>query len=95
MPFQCKLCETEWVYTTHVCADCRKIKNLMNIYGKPQVIQVLENVLVRNTAGILNKETDLLKKGLVKIKEETKEEIKKEPEVEQIKVIETRSKRPK
>ena len=87
MPFQCKLCETEYVFTTHVCPDCRKIKNLMNIYGKVQVIQVLENVLVRNTAGILNKETDLLKKGLVKTKEE--EEIKKELIEDK---IETRSK---
>jgi|TARA_R110002110_G_scaffold118058_3_gene291603 hypothetical protein len=59
----------------------------MNIYGKVQVIQVLENVLVRNTAGILNKETDLLKKGLVKTKEE--EEIKKELIEDK---IETRSK---
>ena len=87
MPFYCKLCETEYVFTTHVCPDCRKIKNLMNIYGKVQVIQVLENVLVRNTAGILNKETDLLKKGLVKTKEE--EEIKKELIEDK---IETRSK---
>ena len=87
MPFQCKLCESEYVFTTHVCPDCRKIKNLMNIYGKPQVILVLENVLVRNTAGILNKETDLLKKGLVKTKEE--EEIKKELIEDK---IETRSK---
>ena len=87
MPFYCKLCETEYVFTTHVCPDCRKIKNLMNIYGKVQVIQVLENVLVRNTAGILNKESDLLKKGLVKTKEE--EEIKKELIEDK---IETRSK---
>ena len=87
MPFQCKLCESEYVFTTHVCPDCRKIKNLMNIYGKPQVILVLENVLVRNTAGILNKESDLLKKGLVKTKEE--EEIKKELIEDK---IETRSK---
>tara|TARA_R110000823_G_scaffold263740_1_gene384074 strand:- start:387 stop:581 length:195 start_codon:yes stop_codon:yes gene_type:complete len=61
----------------------------MNIYGKPQVIQVLENVLVRNTAGILNKETDLLKKGLVKIKEETKELVIEEVKEDK---IETRSK---
>lgn len=87
MPFQCKLCESEYVFTTHVCPDCRKIKNLMNIYGKSQVILVLENVLVRNTAGILNKESDLLKKGLVKTKEE--EEIKKELIEDK---IETRSK---
>tara|TARA_R110000782_G_scaffold47511_2_gene104485 strand:- start:252 stop:440 length:189 start_codon:yes stop_codon:yes gene_type:complete len=59
----------------------------MNIYGKSQVILVLENVLVRNTAGILNKESDLLKKGLVKTKEE--EEIKKELIEDK---IETRSK---
>jgi len=83
----CRLCEEVNVFTTHVCCDCRKIKNLMNIYGKPQVIQVLENVLVRNTAGILNKESDLLKKGLVKTKEE--EEIKKELIEDK---IETRSK---
>ena len=83
----CRLCEEVNVFTTHVCSDCRKIKNLMNIYGKVQVIQVLENVLVRNTAGILNKETDLLKKGLVKTKEE--EEIKKELIEDK---IETRSK---
>ena len=83
----CRLCEEVNVFTTQVCSDCRKIKNLMNIYGKPQVIQVLENVLVRNTAGILNKESDLLKKGLVKTKEE--EEIKKELIEDK---IETRSK---
>ena len=90
MVWSCRLCEEVSVYLSHVCADCRKIKNLMNIYGKVQVIQVLENVLVRNTAGILNKETDLLKKGLVKIKEETKELVIEE--VKEDKVIETRSK---
>mgnify|MGYP003626949239 CR=1 FL=1 len=83
MVFQCKMCELEWVYTTHVCPDCRKIKNLMNIYGKPQVISVLDNVLVRNTAGIINKEEDIKRKGLVKTKvEETKEEDKVEDKVE-------------
>tara|TARA_R110001592_G_scaffold184319_4_gene428067 strand:+ start:466 stop:672 length:207 start_codon:yes stop_codon:yes gene_type:complete len=68
----------------------------MNIYGKPQVIQVLENVLIRNTAGILNKESDLLKKGLVKTKEDAEKSLeKKEVEETVVKVIETRSKRPK
>tara|TARA_R110002060_G_scaffold63945_1_gene73174 strand:+ start:322 stop:492 length:171 start_codon:yes stop_codon:yes gene_type:complete len=46
----------------------------MNIYGKPQIISVLDNVLVRNPLGINNKEDDLKKKGLAKIEEE-KEEI--------------------
>ena len=81
MVFQCKMCELEWVYTTHVCPDCRKIKNLMNIYGKSEVIQVLENVLVRNKAGILNKETDLLKKGLVKIIDDKTEAVEEEDKV--------------
>ena len=81
--WSCRLCEEVVCWTTHVCPDCRKIKNLMNIYGKTQVISVLDNVLVRNTAGIINKEEDIKRKGLVKTKvEETKEEDKVEDKVE-------------
>ena len=47
----------------------------MNIYGKVQVISVLDNVLVRNTAGIINKEEDIKRKGLVKIIDDRKETI--------------------
>ena len=72
--WSCRMCEEVTCWTTHVCEDCRKIKNLMNIYGKPQIISVLDNVLVRNPLGINNKEDDLKKKGLAKIEEE-KEEI--------------------
>tara|TARA_R110002012_G_scaffold13176_3_gene57092 strand:+ start:119 stop:361 length:243 start_codon:yes stop_codon:yes gene_type:complete len=71
--------ETCW--TTHVCPDCRKIKNLMNIYGKVQVISVLDNVLVRNTAGIINKEEDIKRKGLVKVPEEKTEAVEEEDKV--------------
>ena len=53
----------------------------MNIYGKTQVISVLDNVLVRNTAGIINKEEDIKRKGLVKIPEEKKETIDEEEKV--------------
>tara|TARA_R110002072_G_scaffold2515_3_gene21255 strand:- start:264 stop:437 length:174 start_codon:yes stop_codon:yes gene_type:complete len=45
----------------------------MNIYGKPQIISVLDNVLVRNPLGIVNKEEDLKKKGLVKVEDEAKQ----------------------
>ena len=65
--WSCRMCEEVTCWTTHVCEDCRKIKNLMNIYGKPQIISVLDNVLVRNPLGIINKEEDLKKKGLVKV----------------------------
>ena len=66
----CRMCEEVTCWTTHVCEDCRKKKNLMNIYGKPQIISVLDNVLVRNPLGIVNKEDDLKKKGLVKVEDE-------------------------
>ena len=71
--WSCRLCEEVTCWTTHVCEDCRKIKNLMNIYGKPQIISVLDNVLVRNPLGIINKEDDLKKKGLVKVEDEAKQ----------------------
>lgn len=71
--WSCRMCEEVTCWTTHVCEDCRKIKNLMNIYGKPQIISVLDNVLVRNPLGIVNKEEDLKKKGLVKVEDEAKQ----------------------
>ena len=80
----CRLCEMETCWTTHVCPDCRKIKNLMNIYGKTQVISVLDNVLVRNTAGIINKEEDIKRKGLVKIVEDKKETIEETTDEDKI-----------
>ena len=73
--WSCRMCEEVTCWTTQVCEDCRKIKNLMNIYGKPQILSVLDNVLIRNPLGINNKEDDLKRKGLAKIEEE-KEEIK-------------------
>lgn len=74
MVWACRMCEEVTCWTTHVCEDCRKIKNLMNIYGKQQILSVLDNVLIRNPLGINNKEEDLKKKGLTKLEEE-KEEI--------------------
>lgn len=53
----------------------------MNIYGKTQVISVLDNVLVRNTAGIINKEEDIKRKGLVKVPEEKTEAVEEEDKV--------------
>lgn len=44
--FECKLCEKETCYTTHICEKCRRIKHLINLYGD-RVYDVLEEVLVR------------------------------------------------
>ena len=43
----CYLCEKETVYTTYFCEHCRRIKHLLNLYGK-RVNYVLEAVLIRN-----------------------------------------------
>ena len=44
--FECKLCEKETCFTTHICEKCRRIKHLINLYGD-RVYEVLEEVLVR------------------------------------------------
>lgn len=45
--FECRLCEIEACYTSHVCVKCRRIKHLLNLYGD-RVYEVLEAVLVRS-----------------------------------------------
>ena len=45
MPFYCKLCELDLVFTTYICVNCRKIKHYQNIYGKDVVLKVLETNL--------------------------------------------------
>lgn len=46
MPFLCKLCETEYCFTTYICEDCRTIRHLMNLYSKDIVLGVLDKCLV-------------------------------------------------
>ena len=45
---RCYLCEKESVLTTYFCDDCRKIKNIMNVYSKRDVLSILEQVCLRN-----------------------------------------------
>jgi len=44
--FSCALCESEWVFGQNVCADCRQIRHLMNIYSKNAVLKCLNKCLV-------------------------------------------------
>jgi len=47
MFFNCKICD-EW--TIHyVCKACNRIRDMVNLYTKDTVLEVLENVLVRDT----------------------------------------------
>ena len=62
--WSCAMCEREYVLTTKVCPDCRKIKNFMNCYSRERVLEIVENVLSRTEDKQDNK-----------IKEEVKKEI--------------------
>ena len=48
MVFQCYLCEKESVYMSWFCDDCRKIKNIMNVYGKDSVLDILNKTCLRD-----------------------------------------------
>ena len=71
MPFNCYLCEKESVYLTWFCEDCRKIKNIMNVYGKKELLEILETTCLRNKNQIGYK-IDKIKKEVV-LKENIKE----------------------
>ena len=63
----CVLCEKKGVETWFgsFCAECRKIKNLGNVYGFERTLEILEKCCIRNTEQ-LEKKIDTQKK----IKEE-------------------------
>ncbi len=46
--FYCKFCEKETCYTSNFCETCRKVKNIANVYGFKEVLEVLEKVCLRN-----------------------------------------------
>jgi len=71
MPFNCYLCEKESVYLSWFCGDCRKIKNIMNVYGKKELLQILETTCLRNKNQIGYKIDNIVKK--VALKETIKE----------------------
>ena len=74
--FLCYLCEKERVYTSYFCEDCRKIKNIMNVYGKDDVLSILQTACLRDQTQIGYKLNKMIKdsepKKVIKpIKEET------------------------
>jgi hypothetical protein len=50
----CKLCG-EVLYTSYLCSSCNRVKDMMNLYSREVVIEVLENVLIRNEKQRLRK----------------------------------------
>ena len=65
MVWNCALCEKENVYIVKVCYKCRRIKNLINLYGDV-VYNVLERVLVVDETEQKKRETAELKSEVTK-----------------------------
>jgi len=53
--FQCYLCEKESCYVSYFCDDCREIKNIMNVYGRKEVLDIVKTCTMRNKSQIKNK----------------------------------------
>ena len=68
MFFTCKLCN-QWSLTRYICEDCNKIKDMINLYSLPTIIDVLDAVLVRDTVKRNYKIEMIKKKGLDTIKD--------------------------
>lgn len=52
----CYLCESEYVGIRNTwCVECRKIKNLMNVYGRERILTILETCCLRNPEQLENK----------------------------------------
>ena len=66
----CPLCCESYVFISSLCEDCIKVKRMMALYSKTQVIDIFDSVLVRRVNGISAK-TD---KEINKINEDIKKD---------------------
>jgi len=80
--FNCYLCEKESCYTSWFCDDCRKIKNIMNVYGKEDVLDILNKTCLRDNKQVGYKIDTIIKSNALKKIEQTKKEL--EPKLEQM-----------
>jgi len=47
--FYCKLCEKNSVFSSNFCEEtCRPIKNIMNIYGNKEVLEILKSICIND-----------------------------------------------
>ena len=76
--FYCAWCEKETVYTSKYCDNCRKIKNICNVYGFQEVRDVLEKVCLRNQKQRQYKIDAIVKEDIEKEKKEYNTRSKKE-----------------
>jgi len=52
----CYLCESpRQTYFGYFCKDCREIKNIINVYGRESVLEIVKTCTIRNKTQIENK----------------------------------------
>ncbi len=71
----CYLCQEEFVYFKTYCAICEKIKRIINVYSKNEVLEILEKVCLRKSEKLQNYKIKTIKKEIdkeIKPKEEDK-----------------------
>mgnify|MGYP003114581037 CR=1 FL=1 len=49
MPFSCALCRNEYVFLKSLCTECAFIQHCCDLYTRPVIVDVLKNVMVRDT----------------------------------------------
>ena len=74
----CKFCEKESneYWFSNFCENCRKIKNLANVYGFERVLTILEKCCIRDENQLENKikaHTEIKKERLPSLPEEIME----------------------
>ena len=60
----CPLCEKNIIIITTLCQDCKKIRQLANLYGIEKIYDILRQVLIREEDNI-NETLDELKEDSI------------------------------
>lgn len=58
----CVLCQENWCFVSPLCEDCKKIRQLGNLYGMKKLHSILNRVLLREDIAI-NHRTESSKKN--------------------------------
>ena len=48
----CVLCQENWCFISPLCEDCKKIRQLGNLYGMKKITSILNRVLLREDTAI-------------------------------------------
>jgi len=52
MALSCVLCKENWCFVSPLCEECKKIRQLGNLYGMTKIHSILNRVLLREDKAI-------------------------------------------